>query len=387
MIYLDHNATTPLAKEALEAMLPFLGDEYANPSSAHSAGMAIKQAVSKARGQVAALVGAKSTEVIFTGSATEATHMAVLGALRALAVSAPRRRRIVTSAVEHPSTMALMADLKSLGWDVVIVPVGTDGRVAPVDIDAAVDDHTALVSLMWANNETGVLQPVREAAATARKLGALFHTDAVQAAGKVPVSLAACGADMITLSAHKMYGPKGVGALIVAKGAPISPLIFGHQERKRRGGTENVPGVVGFGVAAELAAAALAAGDAARLGGLRDRFEAAVVAAWPGSRINGAGTERVPTTSSIRFATASGAPANGEELMMRLDKAGVMVSMGAACSAGGNEPSHVLTAMGLNGAEAEASLRFSLGRPTTDAEIDGALDALSALVERLHAAA
>lgn len=387
MAYLDCNATTPLAAEALEAMLPFLKDGFANPSSAHGPGMRAKEAVGEARARVAALVGAKAQEVVFTASATEANHLAILGALRRMAEKSPERRRVVVSAIEHPSTLLLVEDLIRQGWEAALIPVGRDGVV---DIGAAeelIDGRTALVSVMVANNETGVLQPAAACADLAKQAGALFHADAVQAAGRVPLSLAGVGADLLTLSAHKMHGPKGAGALIVRKGVDVAPLIFGHQERKRRGGTENVPALVGFGVAAQLAAQALALGGPAEIAALRDRLEAEIKALWPMARVNGANAARLPNTASMTFYDDDGRPENGEELLMRLDRAQVCVSMGAACSTGGNEPSHVLTAMGLKAAEAEATLRFSLGRNTGQADVARALDALAAIKHRGKVAA
>lgn len=387
MAYLDCNATTPLAAEALEAMLPFLTDGFANPSSAHGPGMRAKEAVGEARARVAALVGAKAQEVVFTASATEANHLAILGAMRRAAEKTPERRRIVVSAIEHPSTLLLVEDLVRQGWEAALIPVGRDGVV---DIGAAeelIDSRAALVSVMVANNETGVLQPAAACADLAKQAGALFHADAVQAAARVPLSLAGVGADLLTLSAHKMHGPKGAGALIVRKGVDIAPLIFGHQERKRRGGTENVPALVGFGVAAELAAQALAAGQAAEIAALRDQLEAGITALWSMARVNGANVARLPNTASMTFYGDDRRPENGEELLMRLDRVGVSVSMGAACSTGGNEPSHVLTAMGLKAAEAEATLRFSLGRDTGQADVARALDALAAIKNRGKAAA
>ncbi|MGQ9371369.1 cysteine desulfurase family protein [Azospirillum sp. ST 5-10] len=381
MVYLDNNATSAPAPEVLAALLPYLGERFANPSSPHAAGMAARQAVGEARAAVAALVGAASAEVVFTASATEATHLAILGVLHAAAESG--RRHLVTTAVEHPSTLLLAADLERRGWRVTVLPVDGDGRVAAAAVAAAVDATTALVSLQWANNETGVLQPVAAACAAAHAAGALFHSDAVQAAGRVPVDLAVVPADLLTLSAHKMHGPKGAGALVVRKGTALAPLIHGHQERRRRGGTENVPALVGFGVAARLAAAAL--GSAAAVAALRDRLEQGVLAAWPGSRVNGAGAARLPNTASLRFADPGGRPADAEDLLLRLDRAGIQVSMGAACASGGTAPSHVLTAMGLSAAEAAASLRFSLSRYTTAAEVAAVLAALPPLYARLAA--
>ncbi|PWC54588.1 aminotransferase class V-fold PLP-dependent enzyme [Azospirillum sp. TSO22-1] len=385
MAYLDHNATTPLAPEALEAMLPFLGARFANPSSPHAAGMAAKQAVGEARGAVAGLVGAKTAEIVFTASATEANHLAILGTLRAVAEGDPARRHVVTTAVEHPASLLLFADLERQGWRVSVLPVDGAGRVSLNDLRAVVDDTTALVSMMWANNETGVLMPVAPAADIAQARGALFHTDAVQAAGRVPVDVIAAGVDLLTLSAHKLHGPKGAGALYVRKGTPLAPLLHGSQERGRRGGTENVPAIVGFGVAALLAQQAIAACAPASLAVLRNALERGILEHWPGSRVNGAAAERLPNTSNIHFAGPDGRPMDAEELLMRLDAAGIQVSMGAACAAGGTKPSHVLTAMGLSAAEAAASLRFSLGRDTTQADVEAVLSALPPLLARAAA--
>ncbi|QCO15804.1 aminotransferase class V-fold PLP-dependent enzyme [Azospirillum brasilense] len=383
MIYLDNNATTPLAPEVREAMLPHLSGEFGNPSSPHAAGMAAKRAVGEARAQVAALVGAKAADILFTASATEANHTALLGTLRAVAAERPERRHLVTTAVEHPSTLMLAEDLERQGWRVTVLPVDGTGTIALADLRDTVTAETALVSVMWANNETGAIQPVAAAADIAQARGALFHTDAVQAAGRLPIRVDAVNADLLTLSAHKMHGPKGIGALFIRKGVPFAPLIHGHQERHRRGGTENVPAIVGFGAAAGRAAATVA--EAGGLAILRDRLERGVLAAWPGSRINGEGADRLSNTSNIRFADPQGRPLDAEELLMRLDRAGIAVSMGAACASGGNEPSHVLTAMGLSPAEAAASLRFSLSRYSTAEEVESVLNEFPALYARIAA--
>ncbi|TWA60561.1 cysteine desulfurase [Azospirillum baldaniorum] len=383
MIYLDNNATTPLAPEVREAMLPHLSGEFGNPSSPHAAGMAAKRAVGEARGRVAALVGAKAADILFTASATEANHTALLGTLRALASERPERRHLVTTAIEHPSTLMLANDLERQGWRVTVLPVDGTGTIALSDLRDAVTPNTALVSVLWANNETGAIQPVGAAADIAQARGALFHTDAVQAAGRLPIKVDAVNADLLTLSAHKMHGPKGVGALFIRKGVPFAPLIHGHQERHRRGGTENVPAIVGFGAAANRAAASVA--EAGGMAILRDRLERGVLAAWPGSRVNGEGAARLSNTSNIRFADPQGRPLDAEELLMRLDRAGIAVSMGAACASGGNEPSHVLTAMGLTPAEAAASLRFSLSRYSTAEEVESVLNEFPALYARMAA--
>ncbi|UKJ73219.1 cysteine desulfurase family protein [Azospirillum brasilense] len=383
MIYLDNNATTPLAPEVREAMLPHLFGEFGNPSSPHAAGMAAKRAVGEARAQVAALVGAKAADILFTASATEANHTALLGTLRAVAAERPERRHLVTTAIEHPSTLMLAGDLERQGWRITILPVDGTGTIALSDLRDAVTPDTALVSVMWANNETGAIQPVGAAADIAQARGALFHTDAVQAAGRLSIKVDAVNADLLTLSAHKMHGPKGIGALYIRKGVPFAPLIHGHQERHRRGGTENVPAIVGFGAAAGRAAATVA--EAGAMAILRDRLERGVLAAWPGSRINGEGAARLSNTSNIRFADPQGRPLDAEELLMRLDRAGIAVSMGAACASGGNEPSHVLTAMGLSPAEAAASLRFSLSRYSTAEEVESVLNEFPALYARIAA--
>ena len=383
MIYLDNNATTPLAPEVREAMLPHLSGEFGNPSSPHAAGMAARRAVGEARSQVAALVGAKAADILFTASATEANHSALLGTLRAVAAERPERRHIVTTAIEHPSTLMLAGELERQGWRVTVLPVDGTGTIALTDLRDAVTAETALVSVMWANNETGAIQPVAAAADIAQARGALFHTDAVQAAGRLPIKVDAVNADLLTLSAHKMHGPKGIGALYIRKGVPFAPLIHGHQERHRRGGTENVPAIVGFGMAADRAAATVA--EAGGMAILRDRLERGVLAAWPGSRVNGEGAARLSNTSNVRFADPQGRPLDAEELLMRLDRAGIAVSMGAACASGGNEPSHVLTAMGLSPAEAAASLRFSLSRYSTAEEVESVLIEFPALYARIAA--
>ncbi|MCW2236168.1 cysteine desulfurase family protein [Azospirillum canadense] len=382
-VYLDNNATTPLAPEVREAMLPHLFGQFGNPSSPHAAGMAAKRAVGEARGQVAGLIGARSAEIMFTASATEANHAALLGVLRALAEQGSARRHLVTTAVEHPSSLMLARDMERQGWRVTVLPVDAAGVIDLDALRAAVTDGTALVSVMWANNETGAVMPVAAAAGIAKARGALFHTDAVQAAGRLPVGADAVGADLLTLSAHKMHGPKGIGALYIRKGTPFAPLIHGHQERNRRGGTENVPAIVGFGVAADFAR--IAAVDTAGIAALRDRLEQGVLTRWPGARVNGGDAARLPNTSNIRFANARGGAVEAEELLMRLDRVGIAVSMGAACASGGQEPSHVLTAMGLTPNEAAASLRFSLSRYTTGNEVDAVLTELPALHARLAA--
>jgi cysteine desulfurase len=381
MIYLDNNATTRPAPEVVAAMLPYLDELYANPSSAHGAGMAVKQAIGQARGAVATLIRARPAEITFTASATEANHLAILGTLRAR----PERRHVVTSAVEHPSNLALFRDLAAQGYHVTILPVDGDGRIRRHDLASVVSSDTALVSIMWANNETGVLMPVVDAAEIARSRGAVFHTDAVQAVGRLEIDLRELPIDLLTFSGHKLHGPKGIGVLFARKGLALAPLILGHQERHLRGGTENVPAIIGLGTAALLARDALTGQSGAAIAVLRDRLETGVLARLPGARINGAGAARIPNTSNISFIGGTGRPMEGEALLMKLDQAGIQVSMGAACAAGGMDPSHVLLALGLNADAAASSLRFSLSRYSQASDIDAVLDALPGIAARLAA--
>jgi len=374
-VYLDHNASTPLDPRVLEAMLPILSEAFGNPSSLHWFGQRARAAVEEARVQAASLIGATPAEVVFTASGTEADNLALRGV--ATRAREPRRKLVVT-AVEHHAVLNTARALAEEGFPVETVRVDAEGRVDLDDLRAKVDDRTALVSIMLANNETGVVQPVAEAAGLARERGALVHCDAVQAAGKVPVDVRTLDVDLLTLSAHKIYGPKGVGLLYVRRGTPMKALVRGGaQERNRRAGTENVAGIVGLGAASLLAREHLEA-DGARLRGLRDRFEAELLAIAGAAR-NGA-EPRVPNTTNVSFA---GTEAEG--LLMALDLMGVAVSTGAACAAGGIEPSHVLRAMGLPAERVQASLRFSLGRATTEAQLARAAEGVRAAVERQRA--
>jgi len=376
-IYLDHNATTPMAAEVLEAMLPFLGDDYGNPSSLHWYGQRARTAVDEARTRVAALIGAEPSEIVFTASGTESDNMAVRGVA---STAREARRGIVCTAVEHHAVLNATKALGDEGWPTGLVRVGAEGRVDLEDLDRQVGDGTALVSVMLANNETGVLQPVREAAALARRRGARVHCDAVQAAGKVGIDVNELDVDLLTLSAHKVYGPKGVGCLFVRRGTALAPLVRGgSQERNRRAGTVNVAGAVGFGAACALAAERLE-DDARRIGALRDRLEERLLAI-EGTRRNGGGP-RVPNTTSVSFEST-----DAESLLMALDLDGVAVSTGAACAAGGVEPSHVLRAMGLPAERVQSSLRLSLGRSTTEADVDRAAETIRACVARQRAEA
>jgi cysteine desulfurase len=374
-IYLDNNATTALSDAAREAMLPFLGPEFGNPSSLHSFGMRARAAVVRARERVAALVGAKPTEVVFTSGGTEADALAILGALAA----AGEKRHVVATAVEHPAVRDLLRALRDEGRIALTeVAVAADGRLDAARVLGGIREDTALVTVMWANNETGVLHPVAEIAAGCRERGVPFHADAVQAAGKVPVDLGAVAADLLSLSAHKIHGPKGTGALAVRRGARWKPWpAGGHQEGGRRGGTENVAGIAGFGAAAEEARAALPGLE--RVAALRDRFEEAVLAGVRGARRTAAAAPRVPNTSNLLLPGVE-----GESVLLGLDARGVAVATGSACTAGSADPSHVLTAMGLSKKDSRGALRVSLSRYTTDAEIDAAAKALIEVVASLR---
>jgi len=370
-IYLDNNATTQPAAECIDAMLQALRTSYANPSSKHQAGEHAKQLLMQARAQVAKLVGATPAEIVFTSGATESNAMALHGAV-ALQLG---KRHIVTSCVEHPSVLAVLRQLESQGIRVTYLPVDRHGRITLADLQDAVTEQTALVSLMWANNETGVIFPIEAAAQIAHAQGVLFHTDATQAAGKLHIELDKLTAvDLLSFSGHKLHAAKGCGALFVRKGLQWPALLPGHQERGRRAGTENVPALVSLGVASALAAEKLIT-ELPRIRLLRDRFESELLARLPQARVNGAGAPRVANTSNISFTGLE-----GEVILQRLDRAGIAASSGAACSAGGDEPSHVLAAMGLEARAALASLRFSLSRYTTAAEVDRAIEVMSGII-------
>jgi cysteine desulfurase len=377
MIYLDNNATTAVAPEAIEAMASCMRSGPTNPSSKHSAGECGKAAVMNARGELARLLGCSPPEIVFTSCGTEANHLAILGAL----ALDPTKRHIVTSAVEHPSCMELFAHLETKGVRVTYIAVDSSGQLDPEKVAASLEPDTALVSVMWANNETGVVLPIEAVAQAARARGALFHTDAVQAVGKVEINLKASPIDLLSLSGHKLHAPTGVGALFVRKGVKLPAQIFGHQERARRGGTENVPGIIGLGKAAVLAQQELEQQNA-QLAALRDRLEAGVLARVPIASVNGLGAKRVANTTNIRFGDLE-----AELLLERLDRAGICASAGAACTSAGTEPSHVLLAMGLDERGALSSIRFSLGRDNTAAEIDAVLDVLPGIVNEAAAIA
>jgi cysteine desulfurase len=377
MIYLDNNATTAVATEAIAAMTLCMQTGPTNPSSKHKAGECSKEAVMTARGELARLLGCSPPEIVFTSCGTEANHLAILSAL---AVD-PTKRHVVASGVEHPSCMELLAHLETRGVRVTYAPVNANGQLDPDAIVGSLADDTALVSVMWANNETGVVFPIEAIAALTKARGVLFHTDAVQAIGKIRVDLKKTPVDMLSLSGHKLHGPTGIGALFVRKGVKLAAQIFGHQERARRGGTENVPGIIGLGKAAVLAQKEIDE-QSVHLGALRDRLEAGLLARVPIASINGSGALRVANTTNIRFGDLE-----AELLLERLDRAGICASAGAACTSSGTEPSHVLLAMGLDERGALSSIRFSLGRDNTAAEIDMLLDILPGIVNEAAAIA
>ena len=378
MIYLDHNATTQPAPEAVEEMLDSLTKLWANPSSTHAAGQATRRALTDARARVATFLGCQGAELVFTSGATEANHMAMLGALALGRKSG--RTRLVLSSVEHAGLLALAQRLKSEGHPVDLIPVNAHGQLDLAAARTLIRDDVALVSVMGANNETGVLMPTAELAALAHDSGSLLHVDATQLVGKTTARFDASGADLWSVSAHKLHGPKGVGALVVRKGLALPSLFSGKQERQRRGGTENLPGILGFAAAAERASLTLAH-DIAHMRSGRERLEAGLRAALPGVHLYGAQAERLPNTSCLRFGTL-----DAEQVLGKLERAGVLASSGAACTAGGTQPSHVLLAMGESALNAKASVRLSTGRDTQAADIERAVAAaVLAIGPLLHA--
>ena len=375
-IYLDHNSTTPVAPEVLEAMLPYFSAEAGNASSIHSFGQRARAAVERARGAVAALIGARPSEIVFTSGGTESDNLAIFGIV---AADARARKHVIATQIEHHAVLNTCQALERQGVEVTYLPVSRAGVVNPEDVRRAVRAETVLITVMHANNELGTVQPVEEIGRIAAEADIYFHTDAVQSAGKLPLAVERLGVDLLSISAHKLRGPKGVGALYVRKGTRLRPLFYGgHHERDRRPGTENVAGIVGLGRAAQLAVANLQA-DAARIGALRDRLETELLARVPDTHVDGAGAPRTPNTTNIMFSFVE-----GEALVIALDLKGLACSTGAACSAGAIEPSHVLTAIGLPPDEARASLRFSLGHETTDADVDAAISIVPAAVAQLR---
>jgi cysteine desulfurase len=376
-IYLDNNATTRLAPEALAAMLPFLQEQYGNAGSAHLLGRLAEGAVANAREQLAGFLGCQAAELVFNSGGTEGLNHAIRGVFEAL----PAKRHFITTAVEHSAVLAIAEWLKRQGVAVTLLGVDRDGRLDLDELSAALRPDTALVSVMAANNESGVLFPLAEAGAMARAGGALFHVDGTQAVGKVPIDLARLPVDLFNLSSHKFHGPKGIGALYVRRGLRLRPFMLGGgQERGRRGGTENVPGIAGLGQAAVLAGQHLEVMDG-RVRALRDQLEAGLLERVEGLRVHGAAAGRLPNTSFISFQGIE-----GEALFLKLSDRGVCVSTGSACSTGQREPSHVLRAMGVPSGEALGTVRFSLSRFTTEAEIRQVIGLVPVLVAELRAA-
>lgn len=376
-IYLDHNATTPPAPEVIEAVSRASREVFGNASSIHAFGQRAKAALDEARTEVARLIGAEPGDIVFTSSGTEADNLALRGVMGAAKSSRPG---LVVGSTEHEAVLNTAKALARQGCRVTLLPVDREGRLEVDGLAAHVAHDAALVSVMLANNETGVAQPVESLVPVAHERGALFHTDAVQAAGKLPIDVSALGVDLLSLAAHKFGGPKGVGALWIRRGTHLSAVITGgRQERNRRAGTESVPAIVGFGVAARLARTRLAA-EGTRLAALRDRLEAGILACVPGTVVNGAGAPRVPNTANVAFEHVE-----AESLLIALDLEGIAVSTGSACSSGTLEPSHVLRAMGLSHGRVQSSVRFSLGSTTTAAEIERVLEVLPTVVARLRA--
>ena len=375
-IYLDHNATTPVDPAVLEAILPFFAQEYGNASSIHGFGQKCRAAVEEARDEVAGLLNARASEIVFTSGGTESNNQAIFGLVNAANAA---RKHVVTTTIEHSAVLNPCEELQRRGVEVTYVAASREGRVSPEAIRQAIRPDTVLISVMMANNEIGTIEPVEEIAAIAAEKEIAFHVDAVQAAGKIPVDVKSIGAPLLAISGHKLYAPKGVGALYVRDGTRLDALLFGGLHgRDGRPGTENVPGIVGLGKAAEIARRALAE-ESPRIAALRDRLERGLLASVPLVRVNGCCAPRTPNTSNLIFPHIE-----AEALVIALDLQGIACSAGAACSSGTIEPSHVLTAIGLGRDDARASVRFSLGRCTTGDEIDFVLDVIPRTVQRLR---
>jgi cysteine desulfurase len=373
IVYLDNNSTTAVLPEVMEEMLPCFTESFGNPSSIHGCGRRALFAVKKARERVAALLDCLPTEVVFTSGGTEGDNLALKGMMSP-------GDHIIVSAIEHSAILGTCMWLEQIGCEVTRVGVNGNGQIEPESVRRALRKNTRMISIMMANNETGVLQPVEEIGKIAVEADVWFHTDAVQAAGKVPISVKSIGCDLLTISAHKFHGPQGMGALFVRRGTPLRPQLHGgHQEKGRRPGTENVAGIAGLGRASEIARNGLSDGTMQRIGTLRDRLEAAVVDRVPETRIHGKSVPRVPNTTNILFESVG-----GDALVMALDELGIAASRGAACTAGEADPSSVLMAMGLTGEQSRSSLRFSLGKLNTSEDIERAISVLPGAVQRLR---
>jgi cysteine desulfurase len=374
-IYMDNNATTKVDPQVVETMLPFFSEAYGNPSSVHTFGGNVGRSINQARTQVASLINADPEEIVFTGCGTESDSTAIRAAL----ASYPDRKHVITTRVEHPAVKTLCENLGKNGYRVTFVPVDREGNL---DLDYLYDhlsDDTAIVSIMWANNETGVLFPIEEITHVVKSKGIPLHTDAVQAVGKIPVDVKATPVDMLAISGHKLHAPKGVGALYIRKGTRYAPFMLGgHQEKGRRGGTENVASIVGMGKASELAAGQVEQ-QVSRVAGMRDRLEAELLDRIPNAMVNGTRTHRLPNTTSISFEYVE-----GESILLMMDTLGICASSGSACTSGSLEPSHVLRAMGVPFTAAHGSIRFSLSTYNTDEEIDFVIANLPPLIANLR---
>ncbi|MCL4873495.1 cysteine desulfurase NifS [bacterium] len=376
-IYFDHNATTPVPEEVFEALVPFLKEQWGNPSSIHWAGRGTRKAVEDAREKVCALLNCTNTELIFTSSGTEGDNHAIKGLAYA---RKDKGNHIITTAVEHPAVLNTCKHLQKEGFEVTYLGVDNDGLISLDELKAAITPKTILISVMFANNETGVLFPMKEIGAIAKEKGVAFHTDAVQAAGKAKIDVKDINCDLLTISGHKLYGPKGIGALFVKRGVRLVPLIHGgHHERNRRGGTENVAGIVGMGKAAEIALRDMDK-EIEHLKTLRDRLEKGMAERVQHIKVNGHAEKRLPNTANISFEFVE-----GESLLLNLDMKGIAASSGSACTSGSLEPSHVLIAMGLTHELSHGSVRFSLGKSNTAEEIDFLLETMPPIVERMRA--
>jgi len=377
MIYLDHNATTPLRQEVLDAMLPYLGKQFGNASSYYRLGREAKDALESSRKKVARFIGAQPAEIIFTSGGTESDNLAIRGVAHALR---EKGNHIITSAIEHHAVLRTCEALQRDGFTITYVPVDSNGRINPDNIKRHINQKTILISLMQVNNETGVIQPVDEVGTIAREAGIIFHTDAVQATGKLPVDVEMLKVDLLSITAHKLYGPKGIGALYMRKGTPLRPVITGgHHEHNLRAGTENIAAIAGFAKALFLA---LEQRETAvhRITLLRERLESQVLSRIADVQLNGSGAPRVCNTSNMSFGAI-----DGESILLHLDLRGICASTGSACTTGIPEPSHVLTAMGVPAGSAQGSLRFSLGRDNTEQEIDMVVEALAEITSQLRA--
>lgn len=376
-VYLDHSATTPLDPSVLEAMTPYMSFAFGNPNSLHLWGREAREAVERARSQVAALVGASPEEIVFTGGGSESDNLAIKGVAWRLK---GRGRHLITSSVEHHAVLDAFRWLQGQGFEVTYLSVDRYGMVSSEELRRSIRDDTILVSVMFANNEVGTIQPIEELGAICRERGVLFHTDAIQAVGHLPVDVSKLPVDLMTISAHKMYGPKGVGALYVRRGVKLEPLVHGGgQERGLRSGTENVAGIVGFGAAASLALRRLESGDEERVKALRDRLVRGVLSSVPEVELTGHPTRRLPFHASFCVSHVE-----GEAMILRLDALGIGVSSGSACTSGSLEPSHVLLAMGIEHKTAHGSLRVTLGKDNVEEDVDYFVESLRRVVEELR---